>query len=242
VTERFPGVEVLANEANLGCAAAENQGICYALAQGADYVWLLNNDAFVDPGSLRELIRVAEGDRKIAVLGPAIYATERPDVEDNLGYRINLWTGRFRTVVSSEPGSGVDAAGVADLDSVQGCASLIRTTVFERVEPYYEPYEAYFEESDFHARVRRAGFRVVGVPSAKAWHKQAASYNRVILRRARLLLRNLVRFECRNAEKRHLAVFFPWFLLVHLPWFLVRGSLYALSHVAKKPTAARVAL
>ena len=53
--------------------------------------------------------------------------------------------------------------------------------------------------------------------------------NRFIFRRASALLRNLVLFEWHNAGAVRLAVFLPWFALVHLPWFVVRGCIYVAS-------------
>ena len=43
---------ILENGANLGFGAGCNPAIRRALAEGAEYVWLLNNDTCVDPGAL----------------------------------------------------------------------------------------------------------------------------------------------------------------------------------------------
>src|SRR5664279_2479168 len=50
--ERLPDIELLQTGANLGFAGGNNVGIRHALAQGADYVWLLNNDTVVDAEAL----------------------------------------------------------------------------------------------------------------------------------------------------------------------------------------------
>jgi hypothetical protein len=51
--------------------------------------------------------------------------------------------------------------------------------------------------------------------------------NRHIVRRAWLLLRNLLLFGWFNVWLFRLAVFLPYFALVLLPWFLLRGYIYA---------------
>src|SRR6266568_5938037 len=70
--ERFPDVELLQTGANLGFAGGNNVGIRYALEQGAEYVWLLNNDTTVDADALSALVRMAEGDTKIGMAGSKI--------------------------------------------------------------------------------------------------------------------------------------------------------------------------
>jgi len=48
---------------------------------------------------------------------------------------------------------------------------LIKRSVIERVGLLDERFFAYFEEAEWCARARRAGFRVVYVPAADAWHR-----------------------------------------------------------------------
>jgi GT2 family glycosyltransferase len=227
IRERFPEFGLVVNPGNSGCARAENQGIRHAMDHGDPYVWLLNNDVVLDRDCLARLVRAAESDPAIAVAGPAIYAFGKPGAPDHLGYRISLWTGRFRDI---GPGEGSPGGTLLETDSVQGCAVLVRTSAAGELGLYHEAFEAYFEESDFHVRARRRGYRVVTVTGAVARHRKAASYNRVMLRRAWLLLRNLFLFEWRNASAMNLAVFIPYYFFIHLPVFLVRGSLYALNH------------
>src|SRR5690348_1381706 len=65
----YPALPIIANTANLGYAGGNNAGIRWALAQGADYVQLINSDTEVTPGLTAELVRVAEADPRIAVVG-----------------------------------------------------------------------------------------------------------------------------------------------------------------------------
>jgi hypothetical protein len=54
-----PGVELITSAVNTGFGAGNNLGIAAAIAQGADYVWIINNDIDFEPGTLTELVRVA---------------------------------------------------------------------------------------------------------------------------------------------------------------------------------------
>ena len=58
--------------ANRGYAAGNNVGIRVALARGADYVLILNNDTLVEPGFLEPLIEYAEAHPEVGAVGPRI--------------------------------------------------------------------------------------------------------------------------------------------------------------------------
>src|ERR1700680_2070945 len=51
VRSGFPEATVIEAGANLGFTGGNNLGIRRALDEGADYVYLLNNDTVVEPGS-----------------------------------------------------------------------------------------------------------------------------------------------------------------------------------------------
>ena len=67
----------------------------YALKASAEYVLLLNNDIVVDKHFLTELVRAADKDAGIGVIGPKIYWYDAPNVVQSTGARINFWTGRI---------------------------------------------------------------------------------------------------------------------------------------------------
>lgn len=63
----------IANDKNSGYAAGNNIGIRYAINNGYDYSWVLNNDLiFNDKKILNVLINKAESEDKIACIGPKI--------------------------------------------------------------------------------------------------------------------------------------------------------------------------
>ena len=66
-------LEIIRNSKNLGFAEGNNFGMRRALAGGADYVLLLNNDTIVDRYFLDRLVAAAEGDQTIGFAGPKVY-------------------------------------------------------------------------------------------------------------------------------------------------------------------------
>lgn len=68
----YPHLTLIEHGVNLGYTGGNNAAMQYAMAHGADYVWLLNNDAVVEPDSLSALVATAVqneniGDRKSVV-------------------------------------------------------------------------------------------------------------------------------------------------------------------------------
>jgi hypothetical protein len=226
VRERFPKVSLLENSRNLGYVAAVHIGAAKALDQGADYLWVFNNDVAVAPDALRALVAAAEGDARIAVAGPVIYRYEEEGIVEHAGYGINPWTGHLRRL---RYGRDVFSDGRTreNVDSILGCSNLIRAAAWRELAGLDSVYGVYFEETDFNTRARRGGWKVVLVKDARVRHRCAATMNRHLGRRAWLLLRNLFIFQCRNAKRQHLFVFIPYYFLVHVPYFLIRGVFYA---------------
>ena len=82
LARRFPDVCLLQMERNLGYTGGNNVGIRKALAAGADYVFLLNNDTTVAPDLLDQLVDIAESDTSIAAVNPKIlFAMLRPLIQ-----------------------------------------------------------------------------------------------------------------------------------------------------------------
>ena len=76
VAELFPQAVLVRNASNLGFAEGNNQGFRYALEQGYDYVYLLNQDAWVDPDTVGELVRMHEAHPEFGILSPYQYRAD----------------------------------------------------------------------------------------------------------------------------------------------------------------------
>lgn len=61
IAEKFPEVVLKVKNENLGFGQGNNVGLRYALDNGFDYVLLLNQDAYLQPDAVAELLKVADG-------------------------------------------------------------------------------------------------------------------------------------------------------------------------------------
>jgi len=167
----FPKVCFIQTGRNLGYAGGNNVGIMHALAHGADYVWLLNNDTTVDPQALTALVESAAADPRIAFVGSKIYYYDKPDVIWCAGGTIDLTEGG-RT---DHPGMGQEDRGqfesISDVGYVTGCSLLASRAAIEAIGLLPEEYFLYFEETDWNLAAQKKGYRTVMAPASHVWHK-----------------------------------------------------------------------
>jgi hypothetical protein len=229
-------VHFLRNGSNLGFAAGVNRGIKTALSAGAQFVFLLNNDAIVQSECLSTLMNRMMSDQAVGLVGPRIYYHDKPD---------KIWVGEAHysplktSVVSYEKNKKARylAPSSRRVSFLNGCAVLIRREVFESVGLFDEDYFFYSEDLDFSLRAIKSGYKLLYEPSASAWHKislkvrvsEFVFYN---LSRSQLIflrkhLSGLTRFY---AYLIHLGVFTPYRVfqavrLAHSPLHCVRAWL-----------------
>ncbi len=70
IEAHFPNVDVIKSTENLGFAKANNIGIRKAYEAGADYVMLLNQDAWIEPKTIEELVKTFEENENVGIASP----------------------------------------------------------------------------------------------------------------------------------------------------------------------------
>lgn len=172
------------SEANRGFAAGCNAGIKRALDAGADYVWLLNNDAIVQSDTLARLLaKVKNG---IGAVGSILL---------NRDGSIQVWgggrVGIGRSIVAKSPGR---------LTWLSACSLLLTREALERTHGFDEGFFMYWEDVDLSYRIRDAGLNLAVAEDAMVTHLGGAT--------ARHAPRSLIRFF------RKRTVLWPFHVLV----------------------------
>jgi GT2 family glycosyltransferase len=167
---RWPQVVPLDAGTNLGFSGGNNVGIRDALAEGADYVLLLNNDAQLLAGALGELLAALEqAGSAVWAAAPKILYRANPDVIWSAGGRFDWWRG-----LSIHRGYDERDRGQYDrpelMEFATACCLLVRGRIFREVGLLDEGYFMYFEDAELAARAGRTGARVAYRPTARALH------------------------------------------------------------------------
>ncbi len=200
VASTFRDTIVVRNATNKGFAGSANRGIAEALRQGAEFVFLLNNDAVVSPSAIRLLVDVLRGEPGIAAAMPLIYNFSPPEVIQSAGLGLNRETGEATQIGWNAHDDG-QFATITDRQGLHGCAMMIARGAWEDVGQFWEPFFAYYEESDWCIRARDRGYRLLLVPQAHAWHHGGMSWDFASPRYLYLLMRNRLYFVKRNRTK-----------------------------------------
>ncbi len=174
--ERFPNCTLLETGHNLGYAGGNNVGISYALKQGFDFFFVLNNDTVVDPQIVEAFLEGFESEPKAGILGGKIYLMDEPDRFDHFGGKWNKKTLSFDYVGYKELDDKRRWEEPLHLDYVCGAGIMIRRSVFESIGLLEPRFFLFWEETDFCFQARKAGFFVMTCPRAKLWHKVSASF------------------------------------------------------------------
>lgn len=162
VREKFPQVKLIVNDHNAGRAIATNQ----AIREGSGrYVFVLDNDAIVRPGTLPEMVRFMDEHPRAGVLSCELL---NPDGSIQPDYRhLPSWPrlvmrtlGLDKLFPDSPPAARGGAEGVVEVGAVPGSCMFLRREVTDEVGLMDEQFIFYLEETDWCYRIRRAGWKI----------------------------------------------------------------------------------
>jgi GT2 family glycosyltransferase len=223
VGERFPGVELLRLDRNVGFAAGNNAGV--AAAEGCDWIALLNPDAFPEPTWLERLLSSASEHPEFSFFGSLLLRAEDPTEVDGSGdaYHVGgmAWrrdNGRPLAEAHLEPG---------EIFSPCAAAALYRRDAFLEAGGFDESFFAYYEDSDLAFRLRLLGHRCFYEPTAVVRHVGFSTAGEESPFTVFHSQRNLVWAWVKNMPGPLLGVYLLQHVLVNLlnvGWYTVRGQ------------------
>jgi GT2 family glycosyltransferase len=196
---------VVKNDANLGFAAACNQGA--RLASGK-YLLFLNPDTRLLPNSLQVPVgflsrteNAAVGICGIRLLDDSGCTSRDCTRFPQLSHYVSKAVGLDRLLpgpVTSHSMKEWDHQSDREVDQVIGAFFLIRRNVFEELGGFDERFFVYFEEVDFSLRAHRAGWKTMYLAGPTAYHKGHGSSGKIPARRLFYSLRSRLLYSLKN--------------------------------------------
>lgn len=218
---------LIKNNENYGFAGGNNIAMDYAIKTlKTSYILLLNNDTIVDKNFLNNLIKVAETDKKIGVVGSTVYFYDNFNQIQSAGMKLNWKKGTAEVLGFKEIDKG-QFKNVSEVDYVDGSNILIKKEVFEKIGYLNPDYFLYWEETDFCVRTHKAGYKIVYVPNAKVWHKLGSTTKNVSGSYEYYMTRNMFWFMKKHATKKQFISFLVYFFGFRF-WF--KSSIFLLYH------------
>jgi len=171
IEERFPDVEVIRSEKNIGFAAANNLAV--KRVEGCKWIALLNPDAFVEPDWLLNLHHAAKENPQYSFFGSHMKQYGSPRCLDGTGDIYHLCGLAWRRDHGISEGQTPRSMG--EIFSPCAAAAMYRRDVFLDAGGFDESFFCYFEDVDLAFRLRLLDQRCLYVPSAKVEHVGSAT-------------------------------------------------------------------
>ena len=214
ISQLYPEIIFIQSKENLGFAGGNNLGIRRAKGK---YILLLNNDTEVDAGFLEPLVDKLETNNKIGAVSPKIKFFFQPDTIQFSGQApMNPYTMR-----SYGYGWGSKDDGQFDQDTptsfVHGAAMMIPMDVIKNVGMMAEIYFLYYEELDWGARIRKAGYELWYVHNSTVRHKESMSTGKLSPFKTYYMNRSRILYLRRNVKGFQFLVAILYQVFVSIP-------------------------
>lgn len=169
IRSKFSEVLVIELNENRGYAGNNNVGIDIAIEQGADWIFVLNEDTVLAPDCLEHLVAVGESDPAIGIVGPMVYHYHAPTVIQSAGgvlgpYWESIHLGKDEQDVGQ-------FSEIHEVEWICGCGILLKREAILQAGKIDERFFYFWEETEWCIRIYREGWKVIHVPNAKLWHK-----------------------------------------------------------------------
>ena len=166
--EHFPEVSILQNTENLGFGKANNMGMRYALDHGCDYVFLLNQDAWIFPDTMEQLVAAAEANPEYGIVAPVQCNKEMTKALDGvIQFLINPDNVNRELFSDLMMGTVKDIYSVAEINAA---AWLLPRKTLEIVGGFDPIFLHYGEDWNYLSRVLYHGLKVGLMPKVRVVH------------------------------------------------------------------------
>ncbi|HEY9096500.1 MAG TPA: glycosyltransferase family 2 protein, partial [Hydrogenophaga sp.] len=172
-------VRVLQSGRNGGYGAGNNFGIRRGLPDGSkpDFIYILNSDAFPEPGAIRALSDYLQAHPQVGFVGSRLHGED--GVYHQTAFRFPTIFSEFEGAAKTGPISRLlrryivalpEPKEAQKVDWMAGASLMVRYQAFEETGGFDERFFLYFEETDLCLRARRAGWQSVYLPQSRVMH------------------------------------------------------------------------
>lgn len=209
--EKYPFVKAIRSSGNLGFAGGNNLG--YKHSTG-NYILFLNNDTILKDDSLSFLIETLKSNPRIAGVSPKIIFNDEMGRIQYAGYtELSSVTIRNRTIGNNEKDFGQYDI-TAPTAYLHGAVMLVKREVIEEVGMMPECYFLYYEEMDWSAQMKKAGYELMYEPRSVVYHNESSSTGKDSPLKIYYMTRNRLLFAWRNRSGLKRIITLVYLLLI----------------------------
>ncbi len=241
IREKFPEVNLTANQANLGFAKSSNIGLRQATGQ---FLLLLNPDTIVQEDTFSELLRFFRQNPDAGMVGCKVL---NPDGTLQLACRRSFptpWVAFTKLSGLSRLWSGsklfgrynltfLDPDKTYEVEALSGSFMMVRRETMEQVGLLDESFFMYGEDLDWCYRVGQSQWKVIYHPGTQIIHFKGESSKKAQFDSLRVFYKAMGLFARKHFRHRYLLM--PYWIIWMGIW--LRGGLSFLSGLVKASAA-----
>lgn len=166
----LPHITLIANEKNLGFAGGNNVGIKWAIENGFDYVFLLNNDAFPAPGFLEPLVEAMEADKKIGAAQSLLMLDSDPTLINSAGNVMHYLGFGYCWGYKQTPVE-LNLPPIKEIGYASGACLMLRADLLRQYGGLDEDFFLYHEDLEYSYRLKSLGYKIVLARDSVVYHQ-----------------------------------------------------------------------
>lgn len=186
IKQDYPFVELIETGKNLGFGAANNIGLKKAIDEGYDYVYLLNQDAWIEPEDILKLIEIAERNPEYGIITPMQVYAGKKKID-------NSFSGKVTKEIIEDfiiPGNNRKEIYRVKNRGIQAAHWLVRCSAIKKAGGFSPTFFHYGEDDNLCRRMEFHGFKLGLVPNILAVHnredRKLTSAHQLLLRKNEL--------------------------------------------------------
>jgi GT2 family glycosyltransferase len=164
----YSSVILFENQTNLGFGKANNVGIEYALKNGAEYVYLINHDAYLVESVVDKAKGLFKENPEFGILTPLQVQENKRSLEENFA-RFLSWDGILSEMVNDAFLLGKHKE-VYEVPFAQAASWIIRREVLEKIGMFNTLFFQYGEDNEYLNRLKYHGYKLGLIPGKIVVH------------------------------------------------------------------------
>lgn len=167
IITNFPEVILLKQNENLGFGKANNIGISLAMKNGADYVFLLNQDAWVEYNTIGELVQAHQKEQHFGIVSPMHLNGNGSDFDVNF---LNYISGNRCGNLVSDMFLNKLKNTIYPIHFINAAGWLLSKKCIETVGGFNPSFFHYGEDENYIQRIKYHNFSVGVLINSKIFH------------------------------------------------------------------------
>jgi len=171
VISQFPDVIFIQSEENLGFGKANNIGIAKAIREGAEYLFLLNQDAYLYKGSVKKVIELFAKDETIGIISPIHYTGNGK----NLDISFYEYAKQANTPELMGDLLQNDYKDLYKTNFVNAAAWIVKRSAYEKIGLFHPIFDHYSEDVEYVYRMQENNLEIYISPYLSVIHDRTDS-------------------------------------------------------------------